>query len=469
MSSITEQIFETIKDGQPVCVFPGDDARLLKFLSDNEPPNVVGLKPTVYCICFKRRPNKGEWPENYLFFGPEDDWETDLYRTLKANPMLPVPETGKIICFKEGFGQYIRGVFERVEMWRKRHLIDTLRNNWGRYAKWTYPTTPPRVMLSTSYFTTVLKYCTQDLAEGFKSLGCEVKVRAESVAWERQNRLSDAEAMDSFFPDLVVSVDGLRYPNAVDLPLHVPFAGWAQDRVQRLFDPGFVAAASKNDFQFAFWPKMKEELEAAGHKNVGILPAGFNPSVYKTGPVDPKFKCDIAFITNVVAGQDERRIADRLEEARRFVATGRKVHLYGNGWDGYEDLKPHWKGIVKQGDELRQAYAGARFVAQVNLDTNTHQRVFEAMGSGSVPLIRSLPSDKSDFDLHVGYDEAVRYVPFDLSDQLKRLDKKDIYDAYKAKGLARANKDHTYQARAKAILERVGQAMSPVQKATEAT
>ena len=446
---IAEDLKECIQSGEAMVVYPGDDERLIRMLLKYEFQSPLGVKQPFYLICRKSKPVG--LPPNFFAFGP-DDIETEVYRAFVANPGLPIPPI--CVSFVKELRPHIRGIFERVVIYRYRRLIKILRQDWEHYGKWYYPERP-RILLQTSRFTTVLQYCTSDLSDGFKELGLETEISKEREPWERMDRLATQESIHSFRPDMVVCVDGIRHHNCFDLPAHVPYVGWAQDRLPRLLDPAAAKAQGKADFQFSMWPGMSKEMHEVGHKGVESMPMAVNQNVYKPGPAPDKFKCDIAYITNVPKGASDARVKDRLDEAARFVGAGFKVNLYGDGW-GETDLKSFWRGKVSQGAELRDAYAGAKLVLHVNEDTMVHQRVMESIAAGTLPLIRYVPSDAFYFGTVFGPACPPTYADWNWKEVTTRLlTQPDYYNSVLEKCRAWVLGHHTYKARAQHILDAV--------------
>ena len=96
------------------------------------------------------------------------------------------------------------------------------------------PPRPPRALLLTSRFTTVLQYATRDVARGLEALGFETRVAIEPEPWHRLTSASLADAVDRFDPDLVFQIDHLRYELPDWFPRRPPFVGWVQDHLANL-------------------------------------------------------------------------------------------------------------------------------------------------------------------------------------------------------------------------------------------
>ncbi len=78
-----------------------------------------------------------------------------------------------------------------------------------------------------------------------------------------------------------------------------------------------------------------------------------------------------------------------IEAAARICdRRGWRLHLYGNGWDRHPTLAGCARPRVLHGEELRACYASAHATLHVDLNTLTHQRVYECMLSGGLPVCR---------------------------------------------------------------------------------
>lgn len=88
----------------------------------------------------------------------------------------------------------------------------------------------------------------------------------------------------------------------------------------------------------------------------------------------------------------------RRQETLAWVAdwaqrTGRRLRIYGNGWEAHPTLAAYAAGPVAHGEPLRQALASARIALQLIPSGIRHQRTFEALACGALPLIRYCERD----------------------------------------------------------------------------
>ena len=78
------------------------------------------------------------------------------------------------------------------------------------------------------------------------------------------------------------------------------------------------------------------------------------------------------------------------EWARR---TGRAFRLYGRGWEDHPTLAPFAAGVLEHGEPLRQAYRAATLSLQLIPGGFGHQRSYELLAAGTLPLTRYCPAD----------------------------------------------------------------------------
>ncbi len=94
------------------------------------------------------------------------------------------------------------------------------------------------------------------------------------------------------------------------------------------------------------------------------------------------------------------RILDwgRRQQTLEWVAdwaqrTNRVFKLYGRGWEKHPTLAPYASGIIEHGEPLRQACRGSKLSLQLIPSGFRHQRSYEILASGSLPLTRYCLND----------------------------------------------------------------------------
>lgn len=83
-----------------------------------------------------------------------------------------------------------------------------------------------------------------------------------------------------------------------------------------------------------------------------------------------------------------------LECVARFAEqSGRRFHLYGNGWDRHARLAPFWAGRVAFGDEFVAACRGAKLNLQLIEGGFLHSRSLDGLAAGGAFLTRATRYD----------------------------------------------------------------------------
>jgi hypothetical protein len=83
----------------------------------------------------------------------------------------------------------------------------------------------------------------------------------------------------------------------------------------------------------------------------------------------------------------------RRQQSLEWVAdwarrTGRTFRIYGRGWENHPTLAAHAAGVIEHGEPLRQACRASRLSLQLIPSGFRHQRSYEILASGSLPLTR---------------------------------------------------------------------------------
>lgn len=376
---------------------------------------------------------------------------------------------------------------------------------------------PLRVYLITSIFTTVLQYCTKDLADAFRELGCETKIWIEDKEIEAFHPYSVVHEMARFKPDMVLILDHLRYEYdifGVCINHAIPFVCWILDKLSNLFDTKYIEKLSDRDFTYTINREFAKECYKSGYKEVKVLPVAYNPKIYHPDVgVRKEYQCDIAFVASVGRDEDQNKIYSYLMEkekillyyedfeyyrniiqratcslnldlseeyldslARYFPSIVLKnkmridnllwakemeldIKLYGSGWDTIPELREYARGTIpNRSKELCSLFQSAKIHLHINLEVNVHFRVLECIASGGFILIKDHPSDFSpgglnDF-LEIGKEVITYTTKEDFQEKvLFYLNKESERQEIIEAGRKRVLRDHTYTKRTKWIIE----------------
>lgn len=173
------------------------------------------------------------------FVGP--DWNLQFTAAFQSDWMLPRPG---VIVQQSTDRQQVTPVVHEVSAALNKREADTRAQAEAYYAQVTAEELafrfsgaadrPPRVLLLTSRFTTVLQYATRDIAKGFEANGWQTLTLIEPTPYHQISKLTTSQALVKFKPDLVFQIDHLRHEHEDGFPANLPFACWIQDHLAHL-------------------------------------------------------------------------------------------------------------------------------------------------------------------------------------------------------------------------------------------
>ncbi len=168
--------------------------------------------------------------------------------------------------------------------------------------------------------------------------------------------------------------------------------------------------------------------------------------------------------------------------------TGRVFKIYGRGWENHPTLAPFAAGVIEHGEPLRRAIRASRLALQLIPSGFCHQRSYEVLAAGTLPLTRycgddfaGLPVDQYMRKLAVGEIDSgsarsfpqLQHIVFRTPAQFETLAERFLADEpYRNEVLAGLRavvlRDHTYTAVMRRVLDHIesllkSQAESPVQ------
>jgi hypothetical protein len=122
-------------------------------------------------------------------------------------------------------------------------------------------------------------------------------------------------------------------------------------------------------------------------------------SVAPTATMDELVQ-SLATVDGIALHEFAYRLLDvgRRQQTLEWVAawarrTGRVFRIYGRGWEEHPTLRDFAAGVIEHGEPLRRAYRAATLSLQLMPSGYLHQRAFEALASGCLPLTRYCPAD----------------------------------------------------------------------------
>jgi hypothetical protein len=158
---------------------------------------------------------------------------------------------------------------------------------------------PLRVLIPSTRYSTFVRHASEDLAEAFRSLGCEARVGLEKGAGSRPSAVGQLSWASDFEPDLIVLVNYFRGDAGLPFPSEIPWVCWLQDAMAHQFRPrslgpldfvvGHIHAEIRNDASFPASRAMPFPVVASTRK-------------FHDGPVDAdaadRFACEVAYVSH---------------------------------------------------------------------------------------------------------------------------------------------------------------------------
>ena len=137
----------------------------------------------------------------------------------------------------------------------------------------------PKVLLLTSRFTSVLQHSTADCEAAFKKLGWRTRVLIEPTDTHRMTTTAMHQALATFRPDLVFSIDTLRSQTDVAWPERLPYVCWIQDQLERLNTHEAGASITPYDFVLSVVRQMYTQQWGYPERQMVAMPKLTRPPV----------------------------------------------------------------------------------------------------------------------------------------------------------------------------------------------
>lgn len=261
-AAVTE-LADPIQRGDALCLADLVDGHVLTALAAAKPTLIVGQQqridvvepdPHRVTVCLMLH----DWSQqDGPILDPRFDWyvgrkSLSTYEARLANePMTMLPQAI--------LGREKRRNAAHEMLVRCRQQIATQQAQWQRRIDRHYADfrcgaltvgqmTRPKVLLVTSRFTTVLQYSTADCEQAFRKLGWRTRKLIEPSGTHRITTRAIAEALATFRPDLVFTIDKLRSHCESAFPEKLPYVCWIQDQLASFTNAQAGASIGPRDF-----------------------------------------------------------------------------------------------------------------------------------------------------------------------------------------------------------------------------
>ncbi len=325
-----ESLAEVADQGQSIGLCGIGDGYLLNHLAHHPPALVYNMQQVVHLFepdaqlvrvvmmihDFTGPRGPIEQPRFGWFVGPQ--WQADFERTICDDLHLPAPaatvsqslDLDEIKVGLKTASEAYAALDQQLDEQVKTYYAKLPDNHFQRMFSLD-PPRPPRVMLLTTRFSSVIQYSTYDSAHGFEQNGWQTRVLIEPSDAHGLPRPAVRKMLAEFKPDLVFQIDHHRHEHEDVFPDRLPFVCWIQDHLPNLTSEEAGAKLDGRDYV----------LTAVGPMYTGIYgyPKRQCIDLSKLTRVPPRPARwtsdgdDLAFVSN--ASQVPAKLAGQLEEA----------------------------------------------------------------------------------------------------------------------------------------------------------
>lgn len=168
----------------------------------------------------------------------------------------------------------------------------------------------PRALVTTSRFTTVLRYAAADAADALASLGWDVRLSMEQHDWQRTSVVALRRHVAEHRPHLVLVIDHLRREYGDLYPPQLPFVCWIQDDLPALTDAEAGASLTPRDFVLTVSASMYRQHYSYPARQCITMTKLTRPPRPWTGPRLAPATPDVVYVSH--AGRPPRALLDEL-------------------------------------------------------------------------------------------------------------------------------------------------------------
>lgn len=282
VETIIRAIAADCQSGKPLALASIGDGYLLSHLSANAPSLILGREqavilcepdPSLVLACLMIHDYTGsagpiEQTRIRWYIGA--DWAITARQDFLSDLMLLHPAvTLRIGLDSKRIDEQLKAILlemtevdrrlsQQIESFRpllsRQRLIEQYSEN---------PARPPKALIITTRFSTVLQYSARDTEQAFRQNGWDTRLLIEPSASHGMSRLAIKYAIADFKPELIFLIDHLRSEFGDLYPPEIPLVCWVQDHLPNLTNKN--AGASVGFREFALIPSAQRYVKNYGY------------------------------------------------------------------------------------------------------------------------------------------------------------------------------------------------------------
>ncbi len=395
-NQLLDSVSKVINKNEAILLAGIGDGYALDALPSQITEAIEGLRPTIYIVepdpevllhvlmihDYTQKDGPIEC-ESYLWFVGVS-WEEQFRHAMVNDLLLPDPSTV--------FRQSLRGaeVLDPINKIVKERsapntaFIKELNDYYETLDRETlvnllspHPPRPPRLLVLTSQFTTVLQYSARDVIDAFKELGWETRLVIEPKPYHRITHIGLRQILVDFKPDIFFQIDHLRYESSQLYHPNLPIVCWIQDKLPNLIHPAAGKSISTRDFVLG--PNRPTYVQEHGYPQRQWIDMGKLSRVPKRPAKWDSDGDDLVYVSN--ASQRGEDLSDQLLNETAGGETGKRI---------VRACCKRLMQIYRDGQSVETSYQILTIVREVEEELNVTIRNDQNRGSLVTRLVHPL-------------------------------------------------------------------------------
>lgn len=253
---------------------------------------------------------------------------------------------------------------------------------WGLRGQRIAAGSPPRVLVVTTRFSTMLQHAARDFADAINARGGRARVSLENDDHGFRSPGLTLRHVLELDPDLVVGLNCHRQQIREHLPADIPCLCWIQDAMPHLF-PAPPEPLAPMDFLAGNWLEGSKFCEAHPPERVLEFPVPVSTAKFcrrEADTLDPAARCDLAYASHQSGSAEElhRAWCEKIPDDRRPACDHARDQVV-EAVERWPD-EDGWQRVFD---------AGERLAAELD-SSNDAQTAFQVRASYLQPLAERL-------------------------------------------------------------------------------
>lgn len=139
----------------------------------------------------------------------------------------------------------------------------------------------PKILFSTSIYTSALQYFVRDVSVAAEKAGCQVFILKEKNWFEKSTTEAVSEAIYEFHPDILFLMDHFRYEHKDVLPDGLVVVTWIQDPLPNIMDGSSASKLGARDIVLNHFVSWKRLLRLYEGVEMMDAPVPSNNTIYR--------------------------------------------------------------------------------------------------------------------------------------------------------------------------------------------